>query len=178
MALPGGGRRVRRSAAAEVAKFAELTFAYIDELSAASAAGHADQLAAWGRAHERHLEHLARDLLAGVSPDALLVSAQRAGWQPPDSLTAVLLPAAQARPVYRALDPGTLVLDDLPDATGVLLVPDADRSHLLRQLSGRTAVVGPARPWTHASASYARAVRARSSPLTFATPRATCPSWC
>ncbi|MCG5119579.1 helix-turn-helix domain-containing protein [Streptomyces sp. WA1-19] len=148
--------------AAEVAKFAELTFAYIDELSAASAAGHADQLAAWGRAHERHLEHLARDLLAGVSPDALLVSAQRAGWQPPDSLTAVLLPAAQARPVYRALDPGTLVLDDLPDATGVLLVPDADRSHLLRQLSGRTAVVGPARPWTHASASYARAVRARS----------------
>ncbi|MFP3119944.1 helix-turn-helix domain-containing protein [Streptomyces sp. Iso 434] len=147
--------------AAEVAKFAELTFAYIDELSAASAAGHADQMAAWGRAHERHLEHLARDLLAGVSPDALLVSAQRAGWQPPDSLTAVLLPAAQARPVYRALDPGTLVLDDLPDATGVLLVPDADRSHLLRQLSGRTAVVGPARPWTHASASYARAVRAR-----------------
>ncbi|HVI35255.1 MAG TPA: hypothetical protein VM684_03405, partial [Gaiellales bacterium] len=47
--------------AAEVAKFAELTFAYIDELSAASAAGHADELAAQGRAHERHLEHLARD---------------------------------------------------------------------------------------------------------------------
>ncbi|NEE28211.1 PucR family transcriptional regulator, partial [Streptomyces sp. SID7982] len=46
--------------AAEVAKFAELTFAYIDELSAASAAGHADELAARGRAHERHLEHLAR----------------------------------------------------------------------------------------------------------------------
>lgn len=42
--------------AAEVAKFAELTFAYIDELSAASAAGHADELAARARAHERHLE--------------------------------------------------------------------------------------------------------------------------
>ncbi|MFC8663387.1 MULTISPECIES: PucR family transcriptional regulator [Streptomyces] len=149
--------------AAEVAKFAELTFAYIDELSAASAAGHADELAARGRAQERHLEHLARDLLAGASPDVLLASAQRAGWQPPVSLTAVLLPAAQARPAYRALDdPSTLVLDDLPDATGVLLVPDADRSHLLRQLTDRTAVVGPARPWTRASASYARAVRARS----------------
>ncbi|MET7608740.1 PucR family transcriptional regulator [Streptomyces avermitilis] len=149
--------------AAEVAKFAELTFAYIDELSAASAAGHADELAARGRAHERHLEHLARDLLlTGASQDVLLASAQRAAWQPPVSLTAVLLPAAQARPAYRALDPSTLVLDDLPDATGVLLVPDADRSHLLRQLTDRTAVVGPARPWTRASASYARAVRARS----------------
>jgi hypothetical protein len=148
--------------AAEVAKFAELTFAYIDELSAASAAGHADELAARGRAHERHLEHLARDLLAGASPDVLLASVQRAGWQPPVSLTAVLLPAAQARPACRALDPSTLVLDDLPDATGVLLVPDADRSLLLRQLTDRTAVVGPARPWTRASASYARALRARS----------------
>jgi hypothetical protein len=148
--------------AAEVAKFAELTFAYIDELSAASAAGHADELAAWGREHERHLEHLARDLLAGASPDMLLASAQRAGWQPPVSLTAVLLPAAQARPVHRMLDPGTLVLDDLPDAFGVLLVPDADRAHLLRQLADRNAVVGPVRPWTRASASYARAVRARS----------------
>ncbi|MER7171916.1 PucR family transcriptional regulator [Streptomyces mesophilus] len=148
--------------AAEVAKFAELTFAYIDELSAASAAGHADELAARGRAHERHLEHLARDLLADASPDVLLASAQRAGWQPPVSLTAVLLPTAQARPAYRALDPSTLVLDDLPDGNGVLLVPDADRPHLLRQLTDRSAVVGPARPWTRACASYARAVRARS----------------
>ncbi|MFD9415769.1 PucR family transcriptional regulator [Streptomyces goshikiensis] len=144
------------------AEVAELTFAYIDELSAASAAGHADELAARGRDHERHLEHLARDLLAGASPEVLLASVQRAGWQPPVSLTAVLLPAAQARPAYRVLDPSTLVLDDLPDAFGVLLVPDADRSHLLRQLTDRTAVVGPARPWTRASASYARAVRARS----------------
>lgn len=148
--------------AAEVAKFAELTFAYIDELSAASAAGHADELAAQGRAHERHLEHLTRDLLAGASPDVLRASAQQARWQPPESLTAVLLPAAQARPAYRTLEPNTLVLDDLPDATGVLLVPNADRPHLLRQLNDRTAVVGPARPWTRASASYARAVRARS----------------
>ncbi|MEV7414511.1 helix-turn-helix domain-containing protein [Streptomyces sp. NPDC089919] len=148
--------------AAQVAKFAELTFAYIDELSAASAAGHADELAARGRAHERHLEQLARDLLAGASPDLLLAAAGRAGWPPPVSLTAVLLPAAQARPAYRTLDPGTLVLDDLADASGVLLVPDADRAHLLRQLPEETAVVGPARPWTRASASYARAVRARS----------------
>ncbi|MDX8033301.1 helix-turn-helix domain-containing protein [Lentzea sp. BCCO 10_0856] len=149
--------------AEEVAKFAELTFAYIDELSAASAAGHADELAARGLAHERHLEQLARDLLAGAGAEVLLASAQRAGWTPPDSLTAVLLPAAQTRPAYRMLDSSTLVLDDLPDSTGMLLVPDADRGHLLRLLTVRTAVVGPARPWMRAAASYARAVRARSA---------------
>ncbi|HUQ55793.1 helix-turn-helix domain-containing protein [Lentzea sp.] len=148
--------------AAEVAKFAELTFAYIDELSAASAAGHADELAARGLAHERHLEQLARDLLAGASPEVLLAAAGRAAWQPPTTLTVALLPAAQARPAFRFLDPGALVLDDLPDGVGVLLVPDADRTHLLRQLKDRQAVVGPARPWTRASASYARAARARS----------------
>ncbi|MFJ8043291.1 PucR family transcriptional regulator [Kitasatospora sp. NPDC096147] len=148
--------------AAEVARFAELTFAYIDELSAASAAGHADELAARGRAHERHLEQLARDLLADATPEELQASVQRAGWQPPDSLTAVLLPAAQARAAYRSLDPATLVLDDLPDATGLLLVPDADRPQLLRRLADRAAVVGPARPWPRASASYARALRARA----------------
>ncbi|MFD5827446.1 helix-turn-helix domain-containing protein [Lentzea sp. NPDC060358] len=148
--------------AAEVAKFAELTFAYIDELSAASAAGHADELAARGLAHERHLEQLARDLLAGASSEILLAAAGRAGWPTPTTMTVALLPAAQARPAFRSLDAGTLVLDDLPDALGVLLVPDADRTHLLRRLSDRHAVVGPARPWMRASSSYARAARARS----------------
>jgi DNA-binding PucR family transcriptional regulator len=53
-----------------------------------------------------------------------------------------------------------------PDAAtdlAVLLVPDAEgrsRPALLRSLDGRRAVVGPARPWVQASASYARARRA------------------
>jgi hypothetical protein len=145
-----------------VAKFAELTFAYIDELSAASAAGHADELAVRGRARERQLEQLARELLRGASEDALVAAAERADWAPPGSLTVVLLPVTQAGPALRLLDPGTLVLDDLPDATAALFVPDADRTHLLRQLTGRDAVVGPARPWARASTSYARAVRARA----------------
>ncbi|WP_218133670.1 PucR family transcriptional regulator [Lentzea fradiae] len=148
--------------AAEVAKFAELTFAYIDELSAASAAGHADELAARGLAHERHLEQLARDLLTGASSEVLLAAAGRANWPIPTTLTVVLLPAAQARPAFRSLSPGSLVLDDLSDGLGVLLVPDTDRSHLLRTMKDREAVVGPARPWMRAAASYERAVRARS----------------
>ncbi|GAA3039189.1 hypothetical protein GCM10020229_57980 [Kitasatospora albolonga] len=147
--------------AAEVAKFAELTFAYIDELSAASARGPRRRTRRRGRAHERHLEQLARDLLAEAGPDVLPASVLRARWQPPVSLTAVLLPAAQARPAYRTLDPNTLVLDDLPDETGVLLVPDADRPHLLRQLTDRTAVVGPGRPWVRAPPPIARDPSAR-----------------
>ena len=41
-----------------VAEFAELVFAYIDELSAASVAGHTDELATTGRARQRYLERL------------------------------------------------------------------------------------------------------------------------
>lgn len=85
--------------AAEVAKFAELTFAYIDELSAASAAGHADELAARGRAHERHLEHLARDLLAGASGRA-------AGLRPTGQVAASGL--TDRRPAARRPGPACL----------------------------------------------------------------------
>ena len=41
-------------------------FAYIDQLSAASVAGHSDELATSGRVRERYLERLAGLLLAGA----------------------------------------------------------------------------------------------------------------
>src|SRR6266545_2984588 len=58
---------VRGGLSAEtVARFAELVFAYIDELSAASATGHADELATTGRVRQRYLERLANSLLTGA----------------------------------------------------------------------------------------------------------------
>ena len=51
-----------------VARFAELTFAYIDELSAASVSGHSDELATAGRVRQRHLDLLGRQLLGGRIP--------------------------------------------------------------------------------------------------------------
>ena len=45
--------------ATTMAKFAELLFAYIDELSAASVAGHSDELTNSGRARDRYREVLA-----------------------------------------------------------------------------------------------------------------------
>jgi hypothetical protein len=156
-----------------VAQFAELVFAYIDQLSAASVAGHTDELATTGRVRQRYLELLGQDLLQGATVETLLSRAERADWDPPDVLTAVLLPSAQVRGALAALDPRTLVVSgDLVGldngATAVLLVASgaagsrgAGRAQLLRVLAGRAAVVGPARPWTAAAASYRRAVRAR-----------------
>lgn len=158
--------------ATTMAQFAELVFAYIDELSAASVAGHSDELTVSGRVLERYRERLGRQLLARARPEVLAASAERAGWDPPRSLTAVLLPAAQTRAALASLAPGTLeIAEDLPgmddvhpdDPWTLLLVPDVDgsgRNHLMRVLDGRHAVVGPPREWTQARSSYDRAARA------------------
>src|SRR4051812_4512165 len=162
-----------------LASFAELVFAYIDELSAASVAGHADELETTGRVRQRYLDRLALGLLRGDPADALLAAAERADWTPPKTLTAVVLPNAQVRPVLGLLDQRTLsAVGDpisLPEGVSVLLVPDAGgraRDRLLRTLAGRSAVAGPARPWMAADASYTRALRAldlRSGDTTYDT---------
>jgi hypothetical protein len=155
-------------AADMLASFAELVFAYIDELSAASVAGHADELEASGRLRQGFLDRLGIGILNGDPADALLATAERADWVPPKTLTAVILPSAQLRPVQGLLDPRTLTavggdVAGLPDGLGVLLVPDVGgraRTRLIRTLTQRAAVAGPARPWLAASTSYLRALRA------------------
>jgi hypothetical protein len=153
--------------AGTVAEFAELVFAYIDELSAASAAGHEDERATTGRVRELYLERLGQRLLEGAPPDVLAEAAERAGWDPPQTLTAVLVPEAQVRAALGTLDAATVRLPgDLAgvDGAAILLVPDAAgprRARLVRALGGRAAVVGPARPWTAVAASVQRARRAR-----------------
>ncbi len=157
--------------ATAMAQFAELLFAYIDALSAASAAGHGDELTTSGRVRERYRERLAARLVAGASVELLTAAAEQADWTPPGSLTAVLLPQTHVHGVLAALGTEALQLrEDLPGADtwpadeplSLLLVPDADasdRRHLLRILAGRQAVVGPPRPWIRASSSYRRASR-------------------
>jgi len=151
--------------AEQLARFAELVFAYIDQLSAASVAGHSDELATSGRVRQRYLAPLA-DLVA---------AAERADWAPPRTLTAVILPEEKLRGALVSLDDRTLRAgEDVPglDAASdllVLLVPDAEgrsRPALLRSLDGRDALVGPARPWAEVNASYARACRALRLGLT------------
>jgi hypothetical protein len=153
-----------------VARFAELVFAYIDELSAASVSGHTDELATAGRVRQRYLDLLTRHLLNGEDLDTLRATAETASWSAPETLTAVLVPAAQMSRVASLLNPASLQsTEELPgqapaESWAAVLVPDADgsrRTALLAALSGRTAVVGPSRPWSAVRASYLRAVRAR-----------------
>jgi hypothetical protein len=154
--------------AESVARFAELVFAYIDELSAASAAGHADELATSGRVRQRYLERLTQNLLRGRAADVVEAAAERAEWRPPKTLTAVLLPDARSRSALAQLDSRTLQpteqvpgLEEHADLT-VLLVPDVGgrrRGALLRRLTGSEAVVGPARAWQSVQSSYERALR-------------------
>lgn len=159
--------------AATLGRFAELVFAYIDELSAASVAGHGDELATTGRARERYLQQLADLLVAGSEQGVLSAAADRAGWVPPGTLTAVLLPEGQVSAVLRHLDPRALRLSgDLPGVGGdadlaALLVPDThgvDRVRLMQLLGGRGATVGPERPWLEVAVSYDRARNARGLP--------------
>jgi hypothetical protein len=151
--------------AEQLARFAELVFAYIDQLSAASVAGHSDELATTGRVRQRYLERLATLLLAGGPLPDLVAAAERADWAPPRTLTSVVLPEARVRGALVSLDARTLRAGE--DAPGldpaadlvVLLVPDAEgrsRPALLRSLDGRDAVVGPARPWAEVRTSYER----------------------
>lgn len=158
--------------AATIATFAEMVFAYIDELSASSVAGHAAEMAAADRERERHRTRLAVALAQGATPDQLATLAERARWAPPKTLTAALVPDASVRTVLAAADARTLVAGEeiagLPADTVLLLIPDAhDRARpaILRLLGGgREArsgvVVGPARPWDAAQASFRRAMRA------------------
>ncbi|WP_067502010.1 CdaR family transcriptional regulator [Actinoplanes sp. TFC3] len=156
--------------AAIIAHFAELVFAYIDELSAASVAGHADERASSGRARLRHLEDLARALLAGEAEHIIVAAAERADWPPPETLTAVLVPEHAARTAVGLLDGRTLQLSDagpMVQDFSVLLVPDVDgssRAAVTGMLRGHSAVVGPARPWLQARASFDRAVRTLQIP--------------
>jgi hypothetical protein len=151
-----------------LARFAELVFAYTEELSAASLSGHADQLAASGRVREQRLARLGAALADGAADAKLDELAEHAEWTPPATLTAVLLPVARVHDTVPHLDVRTLAVPNdaielgVPEATDVLLVPDTERTRaaLVRTLEGRGAAVGPARAWRRAVESLRLALRA------------------
>lgn len=148
-----------------LAEFAELVFAFIDELSAASAAGHADELAASGRVRRRRLERIAALLLERAPADAVHAVVASTDWEPPETLTALVVRSDQVRAVLTAVDPATLQpADELPALAdgerALLLVPDVRRTVLLEQLGRYDAVVGPTVPWLDVRTSYDRVERA------------------
>jgi hypothetical protein len=156
--------------AQEVARFAGLVFGYLDQLSAVSVAGHAAQLSDDDRLRERQRTTLALALVSGQPEAELREAAERADWQVPAVMTAVVLPRSSAAVARVQLDERTLQLDsDLAALVEwphhvVLLVPGAGtgrraRAALMAAIQLMDAVVGPTRPWTDVRSSLERAIR-------------------
>lgn len=151
-----------------VATFAELVFTYIDQLSAASVAGHGDGLATSDRTLQLRRERLALTLLRGGPAAAIADLAAGAQWPIPGDLTAVVLASAHANQAVQLLDEHTLrIAGELapglpPDAdVTVLLVPDVHhRQTLHAALRGRRALVGPTRRPDDIAVSFRRILNA------------------
>jgi hypothetical protein len=136
---------------------AESIFAYIDEISAASAEGHAyEQSLAAGQQRERRRE-LVEALLADPQPppDEVERLARAAGWALPERLAVLAIEPAAAGVAEARLPPPALVA-----GTGAL-VPDPDgpgrHDELRRALRDGRGALGPGGGWERAPESARRA---------------------
>jgi len=142
-----------------LALLAESVFAYIDELSAASAEGYAAEQSAG----VQETEHRRQALLAllvrhpAADPVAVVQAASAAGWALPERVAALAWePEAALAPV---LPPEAL--RGREGDVGVALVPDPGapgrRAQLAAAFEGASAVLGPALAWREAGLSARRA---------------------
>jgi hypothetical protein len=162
-------RRVAEAArAAELgedilARLAESIFAYIDELSAASAEGHAQEQAAAAGEAQRRRRRLATLMIQSPPPDQATVedAAREAAWPLPDSLAALVWRGSERRIAARL--PSETIVAPLDDAS-CALVPDPEapgrRREIEAALRGQHAVIGPAVPCRQAAVSARRAFMA------------------
>ena len=159
-------RRVAEAAlAAELgedvlARLAESIFAYIDELSAASAEGHAQEQAAAAGEAQRSRRRLATLMIQSPPVDQATIedAARDAGWALPGSLAALVWRQSERRIAVRL--PAETIIAQLDD-TSCALVPDPEapgrRREIEAALGGHRAVMGPAVPWQRAAVSARRA---------------------
>lgn len=161
--LSAGALKAGLSAEALV-EFAALVFAWIDEVSDASVAGHAAEMASSGRERQRVLARLGQHLIDGAGAEVIDDDVAAADWSPPTTLTATLVPTFQTASVLSGISAAALSVEEQEHLEGlsVLLVPDAHgraRNALLAACAGRGAIIGPAKPWREVSVSFQRAVR-------------------
>jgi hypothetical protein len=145
-----------------LALLAEAFFAYIDELSARSAQGFAEeQSEAAGEAARRRRALLA--LLVQIppaEPASVEDAAREAGWELPQTVAALVWRDESEQPVARRLPLGSLAAP-LGDGLICALVPDAEapgrRDELVGALGRRRAALGPVVPSADAWQSARRA---------------------
>lgn len=148
--------------AASIASLAAGTFAFIDELSVESLAGHTAAMTARTRELARRRDQLAAAFVAGDQPDTLEHLAERAHWSPPRTLTALALTGDAPAAVASAVGEKAL-WSRTPDGSPLVLVPDlppGNRARVLAACATTTAALGPTLAWSRAAESVTRARRA------------------
>jgi hypothetical protein len=154
----------------------EAIFAYIDELSAESAEGFAEEQSLAAGESDRRRRRLVRLLVQEPPPgnDAVRSAAGAAGWPLPRRLAVLVLATGDAGAadearldslaarVARRLGEGAVGAEAGGDA--VVLIPDPDAPGRRRRLEAaagdRTVALGPTAPWARAAASARRAAAA------------------
>ena len=154
----GEGDTARSLPAEVIFILAEALFSYVEQISAASVAGWADEEANRAGSLQRR-RHAVVELLARRPPAAavdLERAAAAAGWALPGRLAALVVEDAAA---VGARLPGSIGAD--LDPVGLVLVPVPDRTGWLDRLraglGGRRAVLGPVTEPADAHRSIARA---------------------
>ncbi|MFL5867289.1 MAG: PucR family transcriptional regulator [Thermoleophilaceae bacterium] len=145
---------------------AEAFFAYIDQLSALSAQGYAEEQSLLAGELARRRRMLLGLLVQSPPAEALAVesAAREVGWELPAELAAVVWRDESEQPVARRLPLGSLAAP-LDELVLCALVPDPDapgrRAEIEAALGRRRGAVGPTVPWSEAwlSAARARAVQ-------------------
>ena len=143
---------VARSRPVEVREVIDLSDAitgFIDELISACTDGYARQVREDAGESDRLRRHLAGLLVRGGAAWPVVAQASAAiGWPPPDQVTAVLVPSAEARAVRFRFGTDGVLAERGADAV-LLLREIPARAELAEALRGRRAVVGPALGWEH-----------------------------
>ena len=149
-------------------RLGEAIFAYIDEISAESAAGFAQAQSAAAGERQQLRRQLVTLLVAEPPAEerAVRAAAQEAGWALPERLAAVVIAGQDAGRAVVGLGPDAIAAP-LDDAT-VALVPDPDAPGRPAQLrnavggeGGNPAVLGPTVAWAEAGLSVRRATLAQ-----------------
>jgi len=148
-------------------RLAAAVFAYIDEISSASAAGHAAEQSQLVSERERRREALARVLLVEAAAGTVDEAVTVAGWTPSVTLTPALLTDPDARRLAARWDERSLLLPGEGAGAGraLVLLPDVDGPGHAERLSAALAaagpsVLGPVRPWREVRTAAALVLRA------------------
>lgn len=141
----------------------ESLFAYIDELSAASAQGYAHEQSERAGEQQRLRGELVEMLLRGDSSDGAVTRAAAAiGWTLPDTVVVAVVPFPRVDGLRAALGAEALVSERGTDVVVVLPFAGrpAQRAAIERALAGRRAIIGSTRSWQEASESLQLAASA------------------